>query len=219
MIGAQRRSVHVRGIGQQLRLGDQPRPAVLGDRRQRHRRGHRRVVHRRDVEAGAGRHRRRDAVGHRVAERHRGVVVGRRGVAPGAVAVVDQRAAAGGDRQVDRRQRRSVDVRGIGQQLRLRDQPRAAVLGDRRQRHRRRHRRVVHRRDVERCAGGHRRRDAVGHRVAERHRGVVVGRRGVAPGAVAVVDQRAAAGGDRQVDGAERRSVHVRRIGQAAPPA
>jgi hypothetical protein len=32
--GAERRSVHVRGIGEKLGLGDQPHPAVLGDRRQ-----------------------------------------------------------------------------------------------------------------------------------------------------------------------------------------
>ena len=91
----------------------------------------RRVVDRGDVERGAGRHRRRDAVGHRIAEAHRGVVVERRRIAPGAVAVVDQRAVAGRDRQIDRRQRRSIDIRGVGQELGLRDQPRPAVLGNR----------------------------------------------------------------------------------------
>ena len=139
---------------------------------------------------------------HGVAERHRGVVVGGRGVAPGAVEIVDQRAAAGRDREVDGAQRRSVDVRGVGQELGLRDQARPAVLGDRGQGHRGGHRRVVHRCDVEAGGGCHRCRDAITHGVAERHRGVVVGGRGVAPGAVEIVDQRAIAGGDREIDGA-----------------
>ena len=174
----------------------------------------RRVVDRGDVERGAGRHRRRDAVGHRIAEAHRGVVVERRRIAPGAVAVVHQRAVAGRDRQIDRRQRRSIDIRGVGQELGLRDQPRPAVLGNRGQGHRRASRRVVDRGDVERGAGRHRRRDAVGHRVAERHRGVVVERRRIAPGAVAVVDQRAVAGRDRQIDRRQRRSIDIRGVGQ-----
>ena len=79
----------------------------------------RRVVDRGDVERGAGSHRRGDTVRHRIAEAHRAVVIERRRVAPGAVQIVHQRTAAGRDRQVDRRQRRSVNVRGIGQQLRL----------------------------------------------------------------------------------------------------
>ena len=100
-----------------------------------HRRGGRRVVDRRDVEGGAGRHRRRNAVGHRVAERHRRVVVGRRRIAPGAVAVVDQRAVADEIARLTARERRPVHVRGVGQQLGLGDQPRAAVFGDRGQGH------------------------------------------------------------------------------------
>ena len=74
------------------------------------------------------------------------------------------------DRQVDRAQPRPVHIAGIGQQLGLRDQPWPAVLGDRRQRHRARHRRVVDRGDVEACRGGNRGRHPVRHAVAERHR-------------------------------------------------
>ena len=67
---------------------------------------------------------------------------------------------------------------------------------------------VVDRRDVERRAAGHRV-GAVGDRVAEADRGVVVQRRGVGPGAVAVVDQRARTGADRQAGGRQAVAVDV----------
>src|SRR5213076_2285873 len=133
-------------------------------------------------------------------ERNRAVVVVRRRVAPGAVGVVDQRAAAGRDGQTGGGQSSAVNIGRIGQQLGLGDQPRAAVLGDRRQRHQARGRRVVDRGDVEAGRTG-RGEVAVGHGVGERNRAVVVVRRRVAPGAVGVVDQRAAAGRDGQTGG------------------
>src|SRR5205823_2393373 len=126
-----------------------------------------------------------------------GVVVGRRGVGPGAVAVSEQRRSEERRVGIERRQAFAFDVGGIGQQLGLGDQPCAAVLGNRRQGDRRRGRRVVDRGDVQRGGAGDALRiraavggSVVGDRVAERNRGVVVGRRGVGPGAVAVSEQR-----------------------------
>ena len=133
-----------------------------------------------------------------VGERHRGVVVQRRRVGPGAVVVVDQRAAAGGDRQA-----RSPSAVALSTSAALASSSAcvisraplssaiaasvtAAVVG-----------RIVHRRDVERgrrprrCASP----SVTCRRTTPRCRRC---RRRVGPGAVAVVDQRAAAGGDRQ---------------------
>src|SRR4029078_11793647 len=117
---------------------------------------------------------RRGPVAHAIAERHRGVVVRRRVIGPGAVAVVVERPPAGGDLQFDRRQRRIVDIARIRQQLGLRDQARPAVLRNRSHRHRRRHRRIVHRRDVDGDRRGCRRL-AIGDRNIKRVQAIDVG--------------------------------------------
>ena len=145
----QRGAVGIGGIRQQLGQRDEARPAVLRDRSQHLRRGHRRIVLGRDVEAGRRRIRRGDAVDHGVVEGDVGVVVGRRRGAPGAVVVVDESAGAAGDRQVDRSQRGAVRVGGVGRQLALRDEAAPAVLRDVAEHDRRRHRRIVIGRDVE----------------------------------------------------------------------
>ena len=165
----------VRGVGQQLGVGDHPRAAVLGDGRQGDRAGGRGVVDRGDIEAGRAGHR-IGAIGDGIAEADRAVVIGRRGIGPGAITVVDQGAGASRNRQGRSGQGIVLDIRGVGQQFGLGDHPRAAVLGDGGQGHRGGGRRIVDRSDIHgEGIAGRRVRLAVVDREAEAGIGVAVG--------------------------------------------
>ena len=93
------------------------------------------IVDWRQVEAGRT-IRGQAAIGHAVVEGYAGVVVSRWGIAPSAVAIVDQGTVAGGDGQVAGGEARVINITGIGQQLGLGDQACATVLGDGVQSHR-----------------------------------------------------------------------------------
>ena len=179
-----------------------------------HRRGDRRIVDRGDIERGAGDHRRRNAVRHRIAEGHRAVVVERRRIAPGAVPLST-----------------SVPLPDeIARLIAVSDGPSTSVALARSWAC------VISRAPLSSAIAAKVTGVVTGasftgvmssvalvatgaatpsrHRIAERHRGVVVERRRIAPGAVQIVHQRAVAGRDRQVDCCQRRSIDIRGVGQ-----
>ena len=190
---------------------------ILGRSLRARNRAHGRIVHRRDVQRGR-RGRTERAIRRRVGEGHAGVVVCGRRIAPGRGIDLGQRAETGLERQRRDGRRRSVDVGHTRQKFGRRDHTDAAVFGNRRQRHRRRHRRIVDRRNVQRGGRGGRQR-TVRRRIGEGHAGVVIGGRRVAPGRGIDLGQRAEARLDRKRRNGRGRARRRRsRQPEAGPP-
>ena len=83
----------------------------------------------------------------RVTERHRRVIIERRGVCPSAVVVVDKAPQTRRDGQSTGYQRVIFNIFGVGQQLRLGNDSSTTVLGNRCQSHCTGRRHIIHSRD------------------------------------------------------------------------